>query len=341
MIRSVSWIVGSWLILAHLSLGDTIEQPSALLRDPNLFPSELFPGLTELDESELLLESLKQRYPGRVLDQAPQELLEQDGEPIVQTGTGGITYVRVRNLSAAMPAIRKSLNSSIALIDLRYVAGTLEPSLNLGSTLVGPGKLTLDIIGDYGVESGIGATDVLTIQSDQSPPHPAVVIVLTNETTSGPLEPILSELQAAQRIIGIGMRTAGKTATYRSIPGYPDWYTISGEIRSGTGGSLVNSGFIPAILVEATPGEDLAGYEDYDPNRPLSAVLEQAMQKERFDEARLQREFSQSAPTSAPPPSGETGSEIPDEERTATDPVFRHAFFVIEGMRALGRLSAD
>jgi hypothetical protein len=341
MIRPVLWIVGSWLILANLSLGDTVEQPSALLQDPNLFPSELFPGLSELDESELLLESLKQRYPGRVLDQAPQELQKQDGEPIVQTGTGGITYVRVLNLSAAVPAIKESLNGSIALIDLRYVSGAFEPSLNLGSTLVGQGKLTLEIIGDYGVESGIGATDILTVQSDESPPRPAVVIVLTNETTSGPLEPILSELQAAHSIIGIGMQTAGETATYRSIPGYPDWYTISGEIRSGASGSLVNSGFIPAILVEATPDEDLAGYKGYDPNRPLSAVLEQAMEKERFDEARLQREFSQSVATSDQPPSGEAESEIPDEEPTATDPVFRHAFFVIEGMRALGRLPAD
>jgi len=341
MMRRIAWISGSWLLIAHLSLGDTIEQPSALLQDPNLFPSELFPGLSELDESELLLESLKQRYPGRVLDRAPQELQEQDGDPIVQTGTGGITYVRVLNLSAALPAIKESLKGSIALIDLRYVSGGFKPSLNLGSTLVGPGKLTLEIIGDYGVESGIGATDVLTVQSDGSPPHPAVVIVLTNLMTSGPLEPILSELQAAQSIIGIGMRTSGGTATYRSIPGYPDWYTISGEIRSGTDGSLVDTGFSPAILVEATPDEDLAGYKGYDPNRPLSAVLEQAMEKERFDEARLQREFSQSAATSAQPPKGETESEASGEEPTATDPVFRHAFFVIEGMRALGRLSAD
>jgi hypothetical protein len=341
MMRSVGWIWGFWLLFAHLSLGDTIEEPSALLQDPDLFPSELFPGLQELDESELLLESLKQHYPRRILNQAPRVLQEQDGDAIIQTGAGGVTYVRVLNLSAALPDIRESLTGSIALIDLRYVYGPFEPSLNLGSTLVGQGELNLGIIGDYGVESGIGSTDALTIRSDESTPHPAVVIVLTNEETSGPLEPILSELQAAQSIIGIGMHTAGQTATYRSVPGYPDWYTISGEIRSGADGSLVNSGFNPVILVDATPEEDLAGYNGYDPNRSLSAVLEQAMEKERFDEARLQREFSQSADTSIPLPSGEIDPEILDEEPSATDQVFRHAFFVIEGMRALGRLPAD
>ncbi|RKX32903.1 MAG: hypothetical protein DRP71_11390 [Verrucomicrobia bacterium] len=337
MMRKAASFIGSWLLLAHLSSGDTTEQPGALLQDPNLFPSELFPGLDELDESELLLESLKRRYPGRVLDQALPELREQAGDPIVQLGTGGVTYVRVLNLSAAFPAIEQSLTGSIALIDLRYVSGTIEPSLNLGSTLVGSGNLTLEIIGDYGIESGIGDTDLLTIRSDDSPPRSAVVIVLTNGMTSGFLEPVLSELQAAHSIIGIGMQTAGRTATYRSVPGYQDWYTISGEIRSGADGSLVDTGFMPAILVEATADEDLAGYEGFDPARPLSATLEQAMEKERFDEARLQREFSRSAEPITPTPDSETASEPPP----ATDPVFRHAFFVIEGMRALGRLPAD
>jgi hypothetical protein len=341
MIRSVASFIGCWLLLAHLSFGDTLEQPGALLQDPNLFPSELFPGLDELDESELLLGSLKQHYPGRVLDQSPPEFQEQAGDPIVQLGTGGVTYIRVLNLSAALPAIEESLSGSIALIDFRYVSASVEPSLNLGSTLVGPGNLKLEIIGDYGVESGIGSTDLLTIRSNDSATGPAVVIVLTNGMTSGPLEPVLSELQAAHRIIGIGMRTAGRTATYQSIPGYPDWYTISGEIRSGADGSLVDSGFTPAILVEATAEEDLAGYEGFDPNRRLSATLEQAMEKERFDEARLLREFSQSAEPFDPTPDGETESENPDEVPTATDPVFRHAFFVIEGMRALGHLPAD
>ena len=105
MIRSVASFIGCWLLLAHLSFGDTLEQPGALLQDPNLFPSELFPGLDELDESELLLESLKQHYPGRVLDQSPPEFREQAGDPIVQLGTGGVTYIRVLNLSAALPAI--------------------------------------------------------------------------------------------------------------------------------------------------------------------------------------------------------------------------------------------
>jgi hypothetical protein len=341
MIRSVASFIGCWLLLAILSFGDTVEQPVALLQDPNLFPSELFPGLDELDESELLLESLMQHYPGRVLDRSPPEFREQTGDPIILSDTGVITYIRVLDLSAALPAIEESLSGSIALIDFRFVSAAVEPSLNLGSILVGPGKLTLEIIGDYGVESGIGDTDLLTIRSDDSAAEQAVVIVLTNGMTSGPLEPVLSELQAARRIIGIGMRTAGRTATYQSIPSYPDWYTISGEIRSDADGSLVDCGFTPAILVDATAEEDLAGYQGFDPGRRLSATLEQAMEKERFDEARLQREFSRSVEPSNPTTDGGTESGDPDEVPAPTDPVFRHAFFVIEGMRALGRLPAD
>ena len=48
-----------------------------------------------------------------------------------------------------MPAIKESLNGSIALIDLRYVSGPFEPSLNLGSTLVRQDKLTLEILALY------------------------------------------------------------------------------------------------------------------------------------------------------------------------------------------------
>jgi hypothetical protein len=341
MMRSTASFIGFWLLLAHLSPGDTIERPGTLLDDPNLFPIELFPGLNQLDESELLLESLKQRYPGRVLDRVPPELQELDGAPTVLKGAGGITYIRVLNLSAALPAIDQSLDGTIALIDFRYVAAAIQPSLDFGSTLVGSKNLTLEIVGNYGVEYGIGDTDVLTIQSDNFAPRSAVVIVLTNGATLGPIEAVLAELQAARSIIGIGMRSAGHTATYRSVPGYSNWYTIRGEIRSRAAGSLVEFGFTPAILVEVTPEQDSDGYRGFDPDRPLDNVLKQAVEKERFDEARLQRQFSNSPEPITPGLSSETEPKDPDVEHGAFDPVFRHAFFVIEGMRALGRLSED
>jgi hypothetical protein len=314
-----------------------------LLRDRGIFPVELFPGVEDLDESELLLEALQDHFPGRVLDEPPARPLESRGEPSGREGDAGVSYIRVGNLGKAMAWIQRGLTQSVALIDLRYVHASLDDSIALGALLAGSDELAFDLVGQYGPADGPGLSDRLTVANHDPDAGGATVIVLTNNLTSGPLEAVLAELQANRRILIVGTRTAGLTATHRRIPGNPGWYAVSGEIRPDSTGSLIGIGIDPAIQVETDPEAEAAAYAGFDPERPLSTILEQAVEKERFDEARLLEEFTRGGPVSriqATPDTVVEDSELQPEpvEPGPIDHTLRSAFYVIEGMRALGRI---
>lgn len=344
---------GRWaglLLAATFLMGAGLRAEEAsvapLLHDRGIFPIELFPGVDELDESELLLEALQGRFPGRILDVPPARPLESQGEPVGREGDSGVSYIRVGNLGSAVPWIERGLTETVALIDLRYVHANLDDSITLGTLLAGSDTLVFDLIGQYGSAEGLEPSDRLTVSTDTPLADETTVIVLINGLTSGPLEAVLAELQAKGRILTIGARTAGHTATYRRIPGYPGWYAVSGEIRPVTAGSLIGVGIDPAIQVEEDPEAEAAAYARFDPERPLSTILEQAVEKERFDEARLQEEFTRggsaaSSRQTADPESDDAEAQPDATEPELTDHALRSAFFVIEGMRALGRIVED
>lgn len=321
-----------------------------LLHDRGIFPSELFPGVDELDESELLLEALQNHFPGRVLDESPPLPLENDGEPTGREGDSGVSYIRVGNLGAALPRIERNLNESVLLVDLRFVHGAMEDSIALGSLLAGDAALGFDLIGQYARGSEFAETDRLVVSTETAPSPGATVLVLINGLTSGALEAVLAELQANNRVLTIGTRSAGLTATYRRIPAHPGWFAVNGEIRPESTGSLVGIGLDPAIQVDVDPDDETVAYADFDPDRPLNTILEQAVEKERFDEARLLEEFSRGGrPTpSSQPNDTAIGGPVADPEEDSEiiepqpiDRALRSAFYVIEGMRALGRIVED
>lgn len=318
-----------------------------LLHDRGIFPIELFPGVDELDEHELLLEALQAHFPGRVLDESPQRPLENDAEPTGRESDSGVSYIRVGNLAAALPWIERNLTESVVLIDLRFVHGSLENSIALGSLLAGGDELAFDLIGQYTSGSGFEVTDRLVVSTDVTRSGQVTVIVLINGLTSGSLEAVLAELQAKQRILTIGTRSAGLTATYRRIPAHPGWYAINGEIKPVSTGSLVGIGLDPAIPVNVDSDDETVAYAGFDPERPLNTILEQAVEKERFDEARLLEEFSRGArpaPSRQPIEPGmdltnADSEDLPESiEPQPIDQALRSAFYVIEGMRALGRI---
>lgn len=341
-LRDLLWAV--LLVSAALRADEASVPP--LLHDRGIFPIELFPGVDQLDESELLLEALQIHFPGRVLDESPPRPIENTGEPTGREGDSGVSYVRVGNLGAALPWIERNRSESVLLIDLRFVHGTLDDSVALGSLLAGPSELSFDLIGGYADASGLEETDRLTVSTDAAQPGESTVIVLINELTSGALEAVLAELQAKRRILIIGSHTEGLTATYRRIPGYPGWFAVSGEIRPASTESLIGIGLEPDIPVEVDPDDEAVAYAVFDPEQPLGTILEQAVQKERFDEARLLEEFSRRgapAPLTQPAEPDPDGPEARSEplEPQPIDQTLRRAFFVIEGMRALGRIVED
>ncbi|MEZ5278175.1 MAG: hypothetical protein R3F07_17470 [Opitutaceae bacterium] len=315
-----------------------------VLSDPDLFPAELFPGLEQLNESDLLLEGLHQHYPNRLLDHPPPELIPTEGDPLLREKDGGVDYVRVRGLSTALPSIQAALDEPVALIDLRYVHADLETAIALGALLARNDRLVLDLIGDYATVAGMEATDRLTVQTEPADSSTSLVIVLVNEETGGPLEAVLAELQSRHRILSIGRTTAGLTATYRPLPGFPGWHAISGEIRPASLGSLVGIGLQPSIPVDAEAATEKEAYDRFDPEKPLQTVLEQSIEKERYDEARLLREFPHPDTAAVPRPTARTTPTENETDNPPPPPVdqsLRRAFYVIEGMRAFGRIPED
>ena len=130
------------LLLAGLCADEASVTP--LLRDRGIFPVELFPGVEELDESELLLEALQDHFPDRILDEPPARPLESQGEPSGRDGDAGVSYIRVGNLGEALTPIKRGLDQPVALIDLRFVHANLDDSVALGALLAGPDELAFD-----------------------------------------------------------------------------------------------------------------------------------------------------------------------------------------------------
>ncbi len=331
------------LLLLPWGLTAAEETVGPILHDRDLFPEELFPGVEELDESELLLEALQHHFPGRVLNTPPLNTLDSQGEPTGRESDAGVSYIRVRNLSAALPWIERGLGDSVVLIDLRYVKSDLVDAIALATLLAGEEKLVFDLLGQYATTAGMKESNRLIVATDEPSSGNPTVIVLTNRETSGPLEAILSELQAHRSIMIIGTRTAGLTAAFRRVPGNPGWYVISGEIQPASEGSLVGSGLSPDIQVEVDADDESAAYAGFDPNLPLNTILEQAVEKERFDEAHLLAEFSrigsvQPLPQPTEPVDEEAAETGAETHSRPIDQALRRSFYVIEAMRALGRI---
>ena len=218
----------------------------------------------------------------------------------------------------------------------------------MGSLLLRRGELDFELIGDYATASGLGETDRLKVGTDTPGSAQCLILALVNERTSGPMEAVLAELQAGRHLMTIGRPTSGRTASYRSIPGFPGWYAISGEIRPASAQSLVGTGLRPFIRVETDDEDERIAYDGFDPDRPLTVLLEQAIEKDRFDEARLIRDFPHSSgfPTTPrmPPVTASTGAgedEASAPEPEPVDEALRRAWYVIEGMRAFGRIPED
>ena len=93
----------------------------------------------------------------------------------------------------------------------------------------------------------------------------------------------------------------------------------------------------PRLVIDQPPEADRRAYEALDAGQPLESLLSGKIEKERFDEATLVKEFENGNPYAEPPPSPDPAAAKPAEskEPAATDRVLQRAIHLHRALAAL------
>lgn len=93
-----------------------------------------------------------------------------------------------------------------------------------------------------------------------------------------------------------------------------------------------------AQVVVAQPADaDQRAYDAYDRGVALDALITGKIEKERFDEAQLVKEFQSGNPNAAPPPEPDPAAPTPDKAPVLTDRVLQRAVHLHRALLALRR----
>lgn len=301
--------------------------------DPELFPSEFFPGLEEISSEELILAGLSTLYPNRILAEPPQIEVPEPSPPIIrELGSSG-SYIRVRNLTDALPVIEESLARPLLVLDFRFLTADLESTIKLGSLLARKNNLTLKTVADYLSAENDSPESNLVIESAGLRKAGQTIFTLSNHETRGPIEALLAELKAGDDIISVGSPSAGGTASFKPFPNLDSYYLIDGEIRPSDNRSLVGSGFVPQVEVTVAPDDDRLAYSALREGVDLDDLVEVRVRKPRFDEARLLRERN-----GEPSPNNDQTGAPEDISELPHDAILQHALQIVKALQALGRI---
>lgn len=322
------------LVLAPAGLLGQTSAPSLNLEDPELFPPEFFPSLSDLSEQELLLAGLQSLYPEKIRTSLPDPAIPAPTPPILREIDPTGVYIRVKHLQSALPAIRENLAKPLVVLDLRFLTADLDSTLALGSYLTRNANLRLTTVGEYPVPESAADPRLLKIASEGLRAPGQTVFTLSNHETRGPIEALLAQLHDTGEIISVGAASPGATAVFKPFPGLDSYFLIHGEIRPADGRSLVESGFVPRVLTTAGAAEDRLGYESLREGVSLDDLIETRISKPRFDEARLLRERSET-----PRPENADGEPDAEEEiEVPPDPILRRALNIVKALQALGEI---
>lgn len=321
--------------LAAIELCASAEVPQFDIQDRELFPPQFFPDLHERSEAELLLAGLRSLYPKRVLTSPPNGDLPAPVPPLVRTIGANGAYIRVLNLSEALPVIQENLSRQVLILDFRFLATDLDSTITLGSMLTRQPEMRLPVLGEYPARGADISDGALVIEGRQMRRAQPAVFTLSNHETQGPVEALLDQLKHDGEIISVGTPSAGRTAVFRQFPNLPRYYLIHGEIRAADGDSLVEEGFLPRVRVNVSAEEDLIGYSRLRDDVPLEQVVQARVAKQRFDEARLLRERG------ALPPQEVIEEPQPDQDdpQPALDLILQRAINIVRALEALGEIS--
>lgn len=308
------------------------DGPAIDLDNPDLFPAEFFPSLSTVSETELLLAGLRSRYPERILTEVPAAEVPDPAPPVVRELAGGGTYIRVKHLAEALPVIQEHLSESLLLLDLRFLTTDFDSALDLGALLTRQEALNLAVAGSYPVDSAYLDGDTISVPSKEIRQADQTVFTLTNHETRGPLEAVLAQLKNDDDIISVGISSPGETADFQPFPGFDSYYLIRGEIRPSDKNSLVESGFVPRVQVEADPHADQVAYRSLRESVSLEDLVQTRVDKPRFDEARLLRGDLPGTPA-------QDDEEESDEPDLPRDTILQRALNIVKALQALGRIN--
>lgn len=231
----------------------------------------------------------------------------------------GIEFFRILDLEGDPAELGKAVKEGPVIVDLRFVESNLNGTMILTRFLAHDAEgMKSDDSGDY---------QEVRFEAETRNHRPYPVLVLVNSRTSGPIEAALDAMQSAGDAILVGTPTAGET----------DWISLEGD-------SLRGIGVIPALVVNASIDEDRAAHAALDRGIDPAVLLDAAVEKPRFDEARLLQHHLETN-GNAPPerPGADRGSDIHSEtveipEDVPLDRTLHRAVNTLIAAKALGEL---
>lgn len=100
---------------------------------------------------------------------------------------------------------------------------------------------------------------------------------------------------------------------------------------------ILDSKPAPRLVIDQPPEADRRAYEALDAGTPLEKLVSGKIEKERFDEASLVKEFENGNPYAEPPPSPDPSATKPADsaDTTVTDRVLQRALHLHRALAAL------
>jgi hypothetical protein len=259
----------------------------------------------------------------------------------------GLDYLRIRDLRADLPVLAGALEAPRLIVDLRFVSSGLEGAIEFGRALARRPAFIF--------ASGPGASGdsiELPPASSASPRGPGqLTLVLVNHGTSGPVEAVLDALQRAGEIILVGTATAGDATVFVDAPDGSGWQVRSSVLSAVRNENAAPVAVAPRMLIDVTDSDDATAYGALESGTELALLLDPPVEKPRFDEARLLRQFDDStrrtpppagtgaAPSTAPAPAPAAAARANGSPvRPPFDRVLHRAVNTVIALEALGRL---
>ena len=91
----------------------------------------------------------------------------------------------------------------------------------------------------------------------------------------------------------------------------------------------------PLVVVAQDPAADRSAFAALDEGRPIEELIGGRLDKERFDEASLVREFENGNPAAEPPPAPDPAAGAPTTPRPLTDRVLQRAVHLHQALPAV------
>ncbi len=296
------WPRVAWLVFC-LALPVAGRLPAAESAD---VWTRYFPQQAAAPADEAGWAALAKEFPNRVKP-APGAAVAST-QPPAATRTSvrdGIEYVRVRKIANDLGAIERALTVPRLIIDLRYVHGDVEPSLQFGTLLA---RHPIRFVHPEA-----------TITPKPVRSETQTTLCLINRGTSGAIEAVLDALQAAGDVLLVGTQSAGDTGDFTVAENAPGWRVITNDYRRAGGTSLLDVGVTPDLFVETTPDAEDAAYLAFDASKPIDELLDVPVDKPRFDEAHLQQRFAEIHPEHGASLAPRTGDDLETTPPSATE----------------------